>query len=266
MNIRNKFGVGKTTGAIGIEIEAEGRNLLVRTEEWDVVGDGSLEDGVEYVLREPTSLKGARSALVSLQEALAGRGAVLKQSARTSVHVHVNVQSLSMKEMYTFVTAYLVLEGVLTRFCGKDREGNLFCLRAGDAEYRVASLANAVRTKDIDYLLDDDHRYSAINTCSLGRFGSLEFRAMRGSADFNTIHNWAAMLLLLRNKSRLFDSPQDIIKVFSLSGGGEAFLRKLVGKRASLLIEVCPDLDELLFNGMRQAQDVAYAIPSWENY
>ena len=49
-------------------------------------------------------------------------------------------------------------------------------------------------------------------------------------------------------------------------GGGKELLRKLVGRRAKLVEEVCPDLDELLFDGMRQAQDVAFAIPSWENY
>ena len=266
MNIKEMFNLRPAAGAIGLEIEVEGERLSRGGELplWNVVGDGSLNDGLEYVLAKPLGLGGVSAALQQLKESFTRNNTRLIQSARTSVHVHINVQMMTPKEVYSFITAYLVIEDVLTRFCGKEREGNLFCLRARDAEYMVDVLVSSVRRGNMDSLGDDNHRYAALNLCALHRFGSLEFRAMRGDVDFDTIKDWASMLLLLRNSAKKFNNPQDIIRSFSEEGGGEAFLRSLVGKRADLLIPLCPDLDDLLHSGMRNAQDVAYAIPSWD--
>ena len=267
MNIKEIFGLAPAGGAIGLEVEVEGRGLPHGgLHLWNVEGDGSLRNGLEYVLKRPLGLAGIDKALAQLSEALARPRTEVKQSARTSVHVHINVQRLTKKELYNFITAYLVIEDVLTRFCGVEREGNLFCLRARDAEHMMDVLVEAVRRKDMSHLSNDNHRYAALNLCALSRFGSLEFRAMRGSASFNTVKEWASMLLLLRNRAKAFNSPQEIIRSFSISGGGKDFLQQLVGVRADLLTPLCPDLDDLLLSGMRNAQDVAYAIPSWENY
>lgn len=217
---------------------------------------------MEYVLCKPMTLKGLRLALNKLESALESHGSEVYESARTGVHVHVNVQEMSPRQLFTFITSYLVLEEVLTRFCGKDREGNLFCLRACDADWSIEQYVRAAALKDFNYISTEHLRYGALNPTSLHKYGSLEFRAMRGTANFDTVHKWASILVGIRDSSKMFKDPTSVIENFS-DGGEHAFLRMLVGPCAEDLSRLCPDLTSLLRSGVRNAQDVAYASADW---
>jgi hypothetical protein len=254
----------KTSGDVGIEIEVEGRRLPHLDKYWKNEQDGSLrgEESREYVLEKPMTLKEARMALSYLDAQYKAHDTVVDDSVRAGVHVHVNVQDLNIIQLYNFMTTYLVLEEVLVKWCGPHREGNLFCLRAGDADYLLTQLQEVAESKDFRVLHSDQLRYASMNVKALGTYGSLEFRAMRGTRDLDLIYKWAEVLVGLREFSKGFESPEKVIEGFS-EGQAKGFLEAALGEHAEEF--ACKGYAQLLCDGMRRAQDVAYCV-DWEDY
>jgi len=260
-NLPRKY---KTDGDVGIEIEVEGKDLPWCEKFWKNEEDGSLRgpETREYVLEKPMTLKEARLALKYLDAQYKDKGSVVDDSVRAGVHVHINVQKLNMIELYNFITLYLILEGVLVKFCGPYREGNLFCLRASDAEYLLGQLQTAAETKEFGNLVSDQLRYASMNVKALGTYGSLEFRAMRGTRDLDLIYKWAEVLLSLREVAKAYENPQKIIESFS-HVQAKGFIQNALGENAHLF--QCEGYERMLYDGIRNAQDVAYCV-DWNDY
>lgn len=253
----------KTTGDVGIEIEVEGRGLPHLEKFWKNEEDGSLRgESREYVLEKPMTLKEARLALSYLDAQYKANDTKVADSVRAGVHVHVNVQDLNIIQLYNFMVVYLILEEVLVKWCGPHREGNLFCLRAGDADYLLSQLRDVAQTKQFQNLHSDQLRYASMNVKALGTYGSLEFRAMRGTRDLDLIYRWAEVLVGLREFAKGFDNPNQIIEGFS-EGQAEGFLKAALGPHAKEF--ACEGYVDKLCAGMRRAQDVAYCV-DWEDY
>lgn len=250
----------KVSGDIGIEIEVEGYNLPVAGAFWRNEEDGSLKaaETREYVLSEPSSLAGAKKALNYLDKLYRVNETVVDDSVRAGVHVHINCQQLTLTELYNYITTFLVLENVLVRWCGKYREGNLFCLRSSDAEHMLDTIRLAARDNRRRFQLrfhTDEMRYAAMNLKALGDYGSVEFRTMRGTRDLDQIYLWAETLLHLREFSRQFENPMQIIEQLSFHGM-EEFVRQALGKNAEVFLT--QGWEQLAHDGMRNAQYIAY--------
>lgn len=250
-------------GDIGLEIEVEGVNLPSADKYWRNERDGSLRaESTEYVLKKPLTLADAKKALDYLDYRFKLNDTQMDESVRAGVHVHVNVQQLEVVQLVTFITLYLVLEELLIKFCGPNREGNLFCLRAKDARYLISYLRNSLETKKLSRLVHDNIRYASINLKALGDYGSLEFRAMRSTRDFNLIHLWTCILHHLKEVSLSFANPVEVVCKVS-ERGPEAFTRDVLGEYFEHF-EAMP-IGECIRNGVDNAQDVAYAV-DWEEY
>lgn len=254
----------KTDGDVGIEIEVEGERLPYLEKFWKNEQDGSLRgpETCEYVLEKPMTLKEARLALSYLDAQYKLKDAKVYDSVRAGVHVHINVQNLNMIELYNFMTLYIILEEVLVKFCGPYREGNLFCLRTGDADYLLTCLAKSAETKFFNNLVSDQLRYASMNVKALGTYGSLEFRAMRGTRDLDLIYKWAEVLLHLREVAKEYQSPDKIVENYS-EGGARDFLIHALGENTKLFL--CEGFEGMLTDGMRRAQDIAYCV-DWQDY
>ena len=254
-------------GDVGIEIEVEGKNLPKHFEKyWRVEADGSLrgEDNAEYVLEKPLTIKQAKLALSHLNMQYKKHQAVVDDTVRAGVHVHINVQQLNIVELYNYMTLYLILEELLVKFCGPYREGNLFCLRACDAEWLLFRLSEAARSRQFRRVLTDDNlRYGSMNVKALGTYGSLEFRAMRGTRDLNLIHKWATILLDLREAAKKFTDPKDIINDYS-EGDADTFLVKCLGEHVEIF-KGFDNIPKMLNAGMRRAQDIAFCC-DWQQF
>lgn len=267
MNIKSLMKIRKerwVTGDIGLEIEVEGRNLpRIDNDLWKTTNDGSLQgEAYEYVLRRPLDLKGVHGALKNLDDRYRKSDTVVHDSVRAGVHVHINMQECTILQTYTFITLYLILEGLLVKWCGPTREGNLFCLRATDAEDLIDQLIRAAHGKDFrTRFYNDDLRYASVNVKALVEHGSLEFRAMRGTRNLDLVHKWADMLLSLRNASFAYSSPTEILDSYSGSNK-EEFLTAVMGVHAKDLL--CPAFEKYLFDGMRVMQDLVYKV-NWES-
>lgn len=253
----------KTSGDVGIEIEVEGSNLPRVERFWKNEEDGSLRgESREYVLEKPMTLKEARVALSYLDAQYKAHETDVYDSVRAGVHCHVNVQDLNMIELYNFMVLYLVLEDVLVKWCGPTREGNLFCLRSGDADFLLRELQSAAQFKSFGSLHTDALRYASMNVKALGTYGSLEFRAMRGTRDLDSIYQWAEVLVGLREVAKGFESPYKVLEMFS-RGSPKEFLVAALGKHAKDF--ACEGYAAMLYEGMRRAQDVAYCV-DWADY
>lgn len=255
-------------GEVGIEIEVEG-TALPRTipSHWVIHEEHSLRgESAEYVLRNPVDrtkvprvLNYLRDRLLENPETQAFMG------PNTSVHIHLNVQGMTLRQLYTYLTLQVIFDDLLVEYSGPTRKGNLFCLRAKDAEYMLAVVCDTLRraTSGVHVLrYDDTIRYSSINLVSLGKYGSVEIRSFRGTVDPDEIATWIEMLLCIKDASLTFRDPLDVIESFSILGQG-GFLRRVLPPRFINTLMGYTNAAQRLQDGMRLAQEIAFAA-TWE--
>jgi hypothetical protein len=224
------------------------------------------EHNAEYVLKYPMKKIGAVKALDKLALMLKKYGTEVVDSVRAGTHVHINARDLSFLELWTMVTCWYVIEGLLTHtMCGEGRVGNHFCLCADDADVVLFEVGGALKGNSLRRLGRDNIRYSALNFVSLLKYGSLEFRAMRTPQDFEEIKLWVNVLLAVKENSKLFPNPRHVVENFSY-GGERNFLRAILGnENAEMVIARDPEgWQRKLKKGVRIAQEVAYARDDWE--
>lgn len=251
------FNPKKQSGEVGIEIEMEGERLPVRPPVgWSATRDGSLRgESLEYVLTKPVTRANVVGRLTTLWDFFAECHSTLAPSDRCGVHVHINCQNFTFKQVMNFGFLYLVLEDLLVKWCGEDREGNLFALRAKDAEYLVQALVDAQQVGSFADLQSNLFRYASINFSSLGKYGSVEFRPLRTPDKPARIATWAEMLLAIKDASQVFESPKNIIE--GLSGqGSENFVIEVLKDNAQKVL--CQDTNKLVMQSVRRLQDIAY--------
>lgn len=246
---------------VGIEIEMEGDNLPtvqvgLDTKFWKGTVDGSLRgENAEWVLSSPIPREDVAKALQELQKYLKDRNAVLRPSDRAGVHVHVNCQQMEFEETLNFVLLYLMFEEPLVKFCGEQREGNLFCLRSSDAEDMIRAIRQATELGSFRNMQNDNYRYASVNLSALRKYGSIEFRAMRSVENFADINTWVELLLKVRDASLKFKKPNEIIE--SMSHNGSTILTRNVFDHYSDLIQ-CSNMQDVLMRGARRIQEIAY--------
>lgn len=251
-----------TNGLFGIEIETEGRNLtMVVPPQWKIEDDGSLRgqfptERAEYVLKKPLDLQKAIDAVTKLREVQDANNAVLNFSFRTSVHIHVNVQQLTFPQYLNMIYTYLLLEEPLVRYCGKERVGNRFCLRLQDAEGLLDYLFMLFRQGygAMRHINGDAVRYAAINVAATSKYGSLEFRSLKGNMDVPYITTWIMALDHLRSFAMEMKDPQEVHNLF-VNNTPEQFAEIVLGDVYESF--VYPDME----NDMRHSFSLALELP-----
>lgn len=271
-----------TIGEVGIEIECEGNKFpLPRANvkgthtpvpfdksAWSYVHDGSLrgDDNAEYVLSKPILFSEVPAAVDELWSKLDKFGTVLDDSNRTSVHVHLNVQTFHLNRLAALMAIYFTFEELLTEFCGSHRVGNLFCLRAKDAPAIVSQMKKFI-IADGKYPLKDGMHYAGFNAGALFKFGSVEIRTLRGATSPGIVTDWVAILERIYRASADYTDPRDFCGLLS-SEGPTQFFDSILGDKAVLVREVVgwdeERVRESLYEGIRMAQDICYCRP-WED-
>jgi len=264
-NILNILGLNKTNGMYGIEIETEGRFLPNNLNEyWRIDADPSLKSGLEsfeYVLARPLDIDDCKKALDYLSNKYKEYGTKVEETDTSGVHVHLNVQEYTPKQLYNLFVAYLTLEEIILTYCGDMREGNHFCLRSQDAEALIFSLTQAAIKRNLKPLNTDRLRYASLNVYSLFKYGSVEFRAMRGTGDLDAIFTWVEILDRIRQEALNYATPSDILLSFSQEGE-RAYLKKFLKDKANLFYKV-ENFEQMLQNGVRRCQSIAF-LPDWD--
>jgi hypothetical protein len=253
--------------AFGIEVEVEGKNLInipmSVANYWGVHEDNSLrklkpyDHAVEYVCHRPYEMAEVREAVVNLFEYLNKPTVTVYNSYRTSVHVHLNFGLETFRTIYNFMTLSLILDELFVSQCGEHRVGNNFCLRAKDALGQVMMLRDSIQGGNNFFQLGGQmERYSSINFTSLTKFGSIEFRSLECTTHEGRLMHWIGTLDYLKNHAKTYTNPIEIIQQFSQRGPKE-FLKQALGPFSHKYIGV-PGMEEMLMDGVRVAQDLAY--------
>lgn len=225
----------KTDDIIGIEFENETESSfeLPTLPGWSFHDEGSLRNfGFEYVLKTPRSKDKLRKSIQTYFEGiLAASGGSLSNSRRTSTHVHFDVGAWNFIELMTLSCLYWILEPLLIEFCGENRRGNHFCLSAKDSMVNVLSLKQSIKggTPWHSVAFGNDYRYASLNLASVAKFGSIEFRLMRGLSDQDTFWDWVNILDAIRLASLSFSSPKDLYNKFLNDHTAQLFPDKILG-------------------------------------
>lgn len=254
MLVRDMFGQGKVDGDFGLEVELEGNNLAYfeGCKLFKLEHDGSLRNGLEVVLKEPTKMRNLKPVLEDLQKAY--NKASVVPSIRCGVHVHVNATDMTLQELANLIALYYMVEPLILTQCGEGRDSNLFCLPAYQAEGQLYAIHKFFSEGDPRYL-NDHVRYCSMNLTSLRKFGSVEFRALRtpNKDNLESIKKFTQSLFVLKDLAKQYKNPTEILRNYS-ERDYEGLIRKLLPYYAEDVLKL--DWLPLLKVGMYVAQDV----------
>ena len=183
---------------LGVEIEIEGDDVYFPSvPQWERTEDGSLRgSSIEYFLSPPLTKMDTINAIHCLKRELESGGIEPIFTSRTSVHVHLNVLDLTLKEWWNIIFLWGVFEDDMMEFSGEERKHNNFCLSLKDASYSFHVLEEILENNFIPN--NPNLRYGAINFPCTGKFGTLEFRSMRGTLDIEVLSTWITTIVAFR--------------------------------------------------------------------
>lgn len=260
----------KIAGDIGLELEVEplpNRTLpVINTGNWETKSEGSLRNGgMEYITK--TALKknlDYSRRIKELTDQLNDNIADVN-SFRTSLHVHLNMKEKTLTEVWTICTAYWLVENLLFEYCGEDRKSNHFCLRLKDAEGIINHLRDAIEMPNPLLDFSDNLRYGGLNLAALYKFGSLEFRGMRGTIDPVVIETWSTALYeLSRLSTTYFNNPQEVMD-FYYYHGHEELINVLFPKKLNLFLKGMKNSKDMIDENAYRLIGFAYKC-NWKNY
>jgi hypothetical protein len=212
---------------VGAELEVESNSKLpvINSGTWNTVSDPSLRTGMakEYVLRSPIPYKGVDTALFNLLRSLNDKelSEPIKDAPTTSWHIHLNALGLTPNQLMTRIFMYWLLEPILIKHCGTIREHNTFCLQLKDATRNTntfdTTFFNGFISSPRNVFgaagFNQRFRYMAQNYTALAKFGSVEYRAMRGTLEYDEIKPWTDALTKMW-QFKEFRNPSELLSFF----------------------------------------------------
>ena len=209
-------------GDYGIEIETETTDPydLPPLINWSCTNDGSLRGfGVEYLSNGALDMEQIPIALREFHTKT--KKIPFNDSVYSSLHVHVNMYHMSVKQFPVYMSLLYLMENVLVRYCGPDRDGNLFCLKTSQAEGGLEGLIqifNAFDQHDMRAMYRQlgkgraaKQKYSAINYASLANLGTVELRMHGGTTDITEIERWINIIHQIKINVGKYNTPNDVI-------------------------------------------------------
>lgn len=257
-----------TPDSYGIEIEAEGVPpggldwMRYLPGVWQTHADNSLRDGIEFVSNGARALTDIPADMDALQTALTTLQYTPVFSYRTSLHVHMNANDLTVRQLMNLFTLYTIYETPLVAFGGEERRGNVHCLTVHDTNATLQMIRGwLMGQSQLTGLVHRDRRYAAFNWASLPVHGTIEFRSHRGTADRDTVVRWATILSDLKRAAKVFGNPQEIVQEFSRMGP-EQFAESVFTNSKEFLATLS-GFGQEIWEGVRLAQEVAFARSEW---
>jgi hypothetical protein len=251
MKIKDLCGLGEIPndlkGQYGIEVEIEardGQRLPGGVDSWYKEQDGSLRgNSVEYILCKPYDFRAAKLAVAHLRKTLQDSHVDVLDSFRTGVHIHINCLDKTVNQVCGILAAYSVIENLIVRWCGEDREGNYYCLRASDSTVIIRHYQDLYANGFVPSI--DVAKYSAMNICPLNSLGTIEFRAMQtypNLAHIEELLNILDTIVAFANNRSAKDVVKDI-----LDRGPLAYARHIATKSGVKSLSDLLSTDEGVF-------------------
>lgn len=211
---------------VGLEIEFERFSqrevdTLIRQnpQYWELKTDGSLRNGIEAVLTQPTMGTG-------LTEAIDQFFSIVKTyevSPRTSIHVHLNMrqESDTLESLRNIAVLYFMYEDAFFRISDESRKWCSYCNAFEDnpPDPLVALFRGQDLNDVIGIMLDTNtnaQRYYGLNLYALHRYGTLEFRHFPCVTDKERLLEWLRLLMELKKAATIMaDRDLSVFDIFS---------------------------------------------------
>jgi hypothetical protein len=254
---------------IGVEIELENpKGALIHPAGlevyWAIEQDGSLRDnGFELVLKDPLFGKDLTKAVDMMETWVKASRTVANY--RTGLHIHMDSRALEFDELRRFFVLYALYEKCLFNFVGDDRNNSNFCApwyRISDHLDRVFTMFDKGQSNvSMKNMLDGVERYSALNCSALSKYGSVEFRHMQMTMDFDKIRQWINLIMSLHNAAGMESNvgPQNMstkeLLGMAAKGGAMEIARKIFPAWFTKFMD-----DKSIWEGIFLAQGVSTDI------
>jgi hypothetical protein len=257
----------------GVELECEGVNVgfygmnekLLK--DWAPHNDGSLRaykgnPPCEWVFNGPVKYEQAVERVNSIFDYFDKQKTRLVQSNRTSVHVHFNMSDKNAYQLVNMFILFTILEDLMDRYCGEDRNGNLFCLSSRHAEEQVRWMQDAC-FKNFRFNYNEQNRYTSFNVAAINKFGTVEFRGMRGLDNREDILAWLDILNEFTDYACYkMENPVTLIEEISIKTP-IGFIKEVFSKENFLRLTKGideSDINNSIYEGLRLVQMLCYKI------
>lgn len=217
----------KKVPLFGVEIELEDPPAWTQAElakiqqTYQITGDGSLRNGVEYISQiiHNKTLERFRENTAFL---MTKRKHTV--SNRCSTHVHINALDLSLMQIRHWIATYTLVEDALFSFCDPMRKGNNYC-------YSITQTKPTKTTLKQKRLQLEGLKYCSLNLGALVTTGTLEFRQLEGNKDPEKLFQWLQLLWDVYNYGINISRDRFIRKLTELSHTSpyELFLEEVFG-------------------------------------
>lgn len=187
MNIKELFGTQETGLKFGTEYEIEAIQAHgAVNSQFYVENDHSLRNNGHEYKTKPVSYDKSLELFKFLHANLKyGDDAF---SERTSIHVHMNIGDFTTHQAKQLVLFYTLLEPLFFKFVGPKREHSIFCV----------PLTHTALSKHynlpFEKLVGMWSKYTAFNILPVKEYGTVEFRHLYGTKDYETYKKWLTIL------------------------------------------------------------------------
>lgn len=206
----------------GVELELEGcTHELPESGGVSIVGshrlptgllahkDGSLRNGGIELVTAP--VRGAN--LVTLVEFICtlANKAGWTPSNRAGLHIHINVQDLTIEKYLNLLKLYTLVEPCFFNAAGYERGGSIYCKSwwHGAANDELKSCMRTIATGRFYGVRS---RYLGLNINSISKYGTVEFRHKHSTTDAAEILAWINMIARLYNYAMANDISEYTVK------------------------------------------------------
>lgn len=213
----------------GVEIEVEAVRTLPEDWEqsrWNIVADGSLRNRGQEFISQPSTYEQLEEMIPQFYRWNSMFG--YESNIRTSTHVHVNVLDFDTVELAAALTAYAIVEPLLFRVCGEEREQNIYCV----PWYRGIQETRCVRRLESGSGSFGSRacKYSALYMEPIERFGTVEFRHAPVFPDADTFMFWLGLCKSVIHNGKLFETGEEVMSAFDALGP-DGFADRLFGSQ-----------------------------------
>lgn len=221
---------------IGLEIEVETADSVLPDSEnyasyWSQKRDGSLRNGVEYVLSTP--MKGEQ--LAQAVAAIFSSGS-LARSTTGSTHIHVDMmeESTSGEHIKVLTMLLYALESAVFAVADKGREfcgyTNKLCTAP---DHLLSAVLTATEESDYDSLrrisndtMGEVGRYYGLNLMALAKFCTVEFRYFPTCTSAEELISWIQLVMSFKKAATEIGDCNKLYEIFNNEDTYEQFLVK----------------------------------------
>ena len=231
---------------LGFEIEVENIDPLKEKLPplWTVIGDMSLRNnGIEF-LSLPIPPSQIITALVIFDSYLRK---ICKQtpdySWRTSIHVHCDVQSLTLSQFQFLLKLYLCFEPIFFYIAANNRDNSNFCIPLSHSDLVPVLrqlLCPTLQGHQLLSLHTEWPKYSGLSLfrlaphpeLGLNGYGTVEYRQFPGTDNMISLVTWGNMILSLYNAAQTLNSETITSQLLQLniSSEYEQIFKTILGK------------------------------------